>query len=467
MPLQFSEQEYKFVGLFVTRLLCDKAIEFAETDSTKITDPQLLLELRDILETQYQDGITAIPQAQLNADDSFTGTFEDKVGSKLTKRFKFAIAPDDEISYSLLNPGDVEDFAEELDFAATKKASNCTKGIACGGSCISAKKTCRKNPDAGTKKKIAEVKKKVKGGGDTKPPSTPKTGGSGDKINYKVNHSDHKELINLGQKFSQKYLKEIPPTPKLLKLQERLQKAEQEIEERKKQGKRPTHTQSYKLHDIKRQIEDEERSAIPQKIAQFEALKKAIIDKHGISDAQAEKWAASIAYDGINLPKDPKAQAEVKETLKEVYRLAGGKGGDSVRYVSSDSDRAFASKSGDLETGKERNRATIYHEYAHHIEYKTSGTAESARDWIESRATSKTPEKLKDLTGINYRDDEVALKDKFIDPYVGKLYGSKGSSTEVISMGVEKFHDPNFMRFFHKKDPEHFHYVLGVLLSED
>jgi hypothetical protein len=463
MPLQFSEQEYKFVGLFVTRLLCDKALEFAENDSIKITDPDLLLELRDILETQYQDGITAISEARLNSDDSFSGIFEDKVSSKLIKRFKFGIAPDDEISYSLVNPDDVENFTEdELDFAA-KKASNCTKGIACGAGCISAKKTCRKTADPPTKKKIAEVKKKVKGGGDTKPPEKPKITSS----EYKVNRSNHKELINLGQQFSEKYLKEIPASPKLLKLQERIHKAEMDIEERKKQGKQPTHTQSYKFRDIKRGIEDEERSTIPQKIAQFEALKKAIIDKHGISEAIAEKWVSNLNYFGSSLSKDPRAIAEVKETLKEVYRVSGGKGGSSVRYVSSDSERAFANRGGTLETGKAREKITIYHEYAHHIEYRTSGTAESARDWIESRSPSKTPEKLKDLTGINYGNDEVALKDKFIDPYVGKIYGSKGSSTEVISMGVEKFHDPNSMRNFHRQDPEHFHYVLGVLLSED
>ncbi|MCC5644772.1 hypothetical protein LC607_17870 [Nostoc sp. CHAB 5824] len=192
MPLQFTEQEYKLVGLYITRLLSDK-LEFAENDSIKITDPQLLLELRDILETQYQDGLSAITEAQLGSDDSFSGIFEDKISSKLTKRFKFAIAgrraagiaPDDEISYSLLNALEVANFTEDeqLDFA-TKKASNCTKGIACGGSCISAKKTCRKTADAGTKKKIAEVKKKALGANVTKSATTElkesaKTGGSG------------------------------------------------------------------------------------------------------------------------------------------------------------------------------------------------------------------------------------------------------------------------------------------------
>jgi hypothetical protein len=161
MP-QFTKEEYKFIGLYVLTHL--GTLNFAESgDSTKITDPQLLLELRDILQTQYQDGITAIPEAYLNADDSFSGIFEDEVSPKLIKRFKFAIAPNDEISYKLLNAADVENFAEELEFATatTKKKKNCTKGVSCGIGCISTLKTCRKTPDALTKKKTAELRKKV------------------------------------------------------------------------------------------------------------------------------------------------------------------------------------------------------------------------------------------------------------------------------------------------------------------
>jgi hypothetical protein len=282
MPLQFAEHEYKFVGLFVTRLLCDKAIEFTESpaSASKITDPQLLLELRDILETQYQDGITAIREAQLNADDSFSGIFEDKVDSKLTKRFKFAITvrraggiANDEISYSLLNASEIANFVEErsLDFA-TKKASNCTKGIACGGSCISANKTCRKTADPPTKKKVAEVRKKVKGGGDTKPPDQPKTSGSGETINYKVNRSNHKELIELVRKFSEKYIVKIPEPPEVKDLVQRHEKAKQVLVERRNLGKYPTRKQTQDFLKAERELEKEKQKIIGIKNAQFEAL---------------------------------------------------------------------------------------------------------------------------------------------------------------------------------------------------
>lgn len=197
---QFTAEEYKLIGLYVLTHWGGTA-NFAETDSTKIADPQLLLQLRDILQSQYQDGITAIPEARLNSDDSFSGIFEDEVNPKLIKRFNFTISADDTIAYKLLNPADVENFTEELEFAAAaakKKKKNCTKGINCGGSCIAATKTCRKAVDAGTKKKTAELRKKVKGGGaagkTSKATSSSATEGASEITAFSV--STDKKLIN-------------------------------------------------------------------------------------------------------------------------------------------------------------------------------------------------------------------------------------------------------------------------------
>ncbi|PLZ11277.1 hypothetical protein [Fischerella thermalis] len=154
---QFTKEECKFIGLYVLTHW-GSTLQFTESGSTKISDPQQLLELRDILQTQYQDGITAIPDAQLNSDGSFSGIFEDKVSSQLTKRFKFIIFANDIISYKLLNANDVENFGE-LEFAAVaKKKKNCVKGISCGRTCIAATKVCRKAPDAETKKKLNKLR---------------------------------------------------------------------------------------------------------------------------------------------------------------------------------------------------------------------------------------------------------------------------------------------------------------------
>ncbi|MCC5636303.1 DUF3626 domain-containing protein [Nostoc sp. CHAB 5844] len=190
MPIQFSEQEYKFVGLYVTRLLCDRAIEFAE-GKTQIKDKQALLDLKRILESSYTDGITAIPEAYVVESGDILGVFEDKVSPQLTKRLRFKISESD-ISYSLLNPNQVESFSEvvgvlalcvdselpnpegeTLEFATATKAKNCKKGIPCKGTCIAANRICRNGTTPAQKTAVASIKQKASTAVSAPAPSTP------------------------------------------------------------------------------------------------------------------------------------------------------------------------------------------------------------------------------------------------------------------------------------------------------
>lgn len=173
MALKFAENEYRAIGLYL-------ALNFAERNN-RITDAASLLDIKSILEENYTDGITAIREAYFEGEE-IAGVFEDKVSPQLTKRLKFKIT-DSEITYSLLNPNQVESFSEsdlDLEFAAAKKPKNCKKGIPCGGSCLraiqpSGKPTqCRKPPSAVAKKKVAEVKKR-----ETKKPKSSGTSDTG------------------------------------------------------------------------------------------------------------------------------------------------------------------------------------------------------------------------------------------------------------------------------------------------
>jgi hypothetical protein len=101
------------------------------------------------------------------------------------------------------------------------------------------------------------------------------------------------------------------------------------------------------------------------------------------------------------------------------------------------------------------------------MEYENKQLAVASRKFIEDRATSPEIMKLKDITGLDYRDTEMALPGNFIDPYVGKINGPAGTSTEVISMGVEQFANPSRMAMFYKKYPEHFNFILGAILHEN
>jgi hypothetical protein len=101
------------------------------------------------------------------------------------------------------------------------------------------------------------------------------------------------------------------------------------------------------------------------------------------------------------------------------------------------------------------------------MEYENPQLAFASRKFIEDQATSSEPARLKDITGENYRDHEMAFPGNFIHPYVGKIYGPAGEGTEVISMGVEQFTDPKRMSEFYKRDPEHFNFILGAILHEN
>ncbi len=142
--MDFSEiesKEYELIGRkFVDILLAN--LDFAET-KTRLSEPEILLDLKKLLENQYLDGITGI-SAFIDETEKITGIFEDKVSEQVTKRYAFKVS-NEAISYKLLNTDQLQeaDFSEdELNFTE-KKGKTCVKGTRCGSACISASKTCR------------------------------------------------------------------------------------------------------------------------------------------------------------------------------------------------------------------------------------------------------------------------------------------------------------------------------------
>jgi SPP1 gp7 family putative phage head morphogenesis protein len=107
---------------------------------------------------------------------------------------------------------------------------------------------------------------------------------------------------------------------------------------------------------------------------------------------------------------------------------------------------------------------TLLHELGHSLEYGNAAAKKAIVDFLNRRTKGEKPEKLKKLTGINYDRTEIARPDKFIDPYVGKVYGDDPEnprSTEVLSMGLEwMFEDP---LKFAKADPEHFELIIWIM----
>jgi hypothetical protein len=114
-----------------------------------------------------------------------------------------------------------------------------------------------------------------------------------------------------------------------------------------------------------------------------------------------------------------------------------------------------------INIGSYFNKRVLWHEMAHYIENDPVAKAAS-NGFLISRRESDTIHKLKDLAPLcSYDDHEVAYKDSFVDPYVGKVYVD--GVTEVFSMGVERLCNPKDATIFAAQDPEMFDLITGYL----
>jgi len=329
------------------------------------------------------------------------------------------------------------------------KEKICKKGKPCGNSCISAIKNCLKskkpgNPSQSTKTGNNSVKKKDPASQSTK--TAPES--------YKADSSDHKALIDIGKGFSDQTIGKAVKS---------LDKAISQKDAAFKNVRITKKGEAYK-QDIKRLVELDKKAKLAEenlKSVAEETMRK-IAAHHKISRKDAELWVDSVDTRGIT--------GENKEitfdALVDVYMLTGGQGSPRIKKITNQADRASANKyTGEIALEKKVDRQQVFHEYAHFMEFENRQLAVASRKFIEDRATSAEPMKLKDIdNSVPYGDNEMAFPGNFIHPYVGKIYGPSGWSTEVISMGVENFRDPKQMSSFYKQDPEHFNFVLGAIL---
>lgn len=347
--------------------------------------------------------------------------------------------------------GELIDILASLDFA-TPKTKTCTKGYSCGKTCISPNKNCR-NPLEGQTKNYAEFIKLTQ-----QPKETP------------VSLADFDSVVALGEKIANKYYS--PPRPELIQERDKLLQIKQETLERLEILNNFSDTPAAELEkafddflEVERELVGANDAIAQLQFTGFEQLREDLIKAGRIDKSGTDFWAGTLR-------KRTKITKKAELALKEAYQLLGGNI-PTLGAVGYTDKRAYASKprtdamgfvsEGFINVGKNtKGSEVIFHEVGHHLEYSFPELVESANAFITKRSKGRSPQSLRQLTGIKgYKSDEMALPDEFIDPYVGKLY--KDRSTEVISMGVERFTSSENMQKFRDKDPEHFHYILGVI----
>ena len=105
-------------------------------------------------------------------------------------------------------------------------------------------------------------------------------------------------------------------------------------------------------------------------------------------------------------------------------------------------------------------RSVALHEMGHAAENSNFWLTQMQYAYWDSRRAGEPTERLSKLTGNKgYKSYEVAVKDKWGEPYAGKLYGpSRSQSFEIFTMGIESV-------FYGTRniDVEHRDFTLGLL----
>lgn len=205
--------------------------------------------------------------------------------------------------------------------------------------------------------------------------------------------------------------------------------------------------------------------------AEGEAVIAAILADSPVTAEEADLWAAKQGIEEGALRKLKKlgyAPDQVRRDMAEFYRLTGGK--SSAICLASDGGRranavGVETTTGDkvINLGSHFNKTVLFHELAHHLENDPIAKAAS-NGFLLKRRESPTRYTLRSLTGQQgYRSNEVAYRDSWMNPYIGKVYSD--GITEVFSMGVQYLASPKDAALFVAQDPEMFALISGYLTS--
>jgi len=86
-----------------------------------------------------------------------------------------------------------------------------------------------------------------------------------------------------------------------------------------------------------------------------------------------------------------------------------------------------------------QNLGTAVHEYAHRLQAALAPIDQLFQDLHKQRTAGEPLEKLNVITAIKYKDNELARKDKYINPYQGKEYSHvpNAPALEVMTMAFQ------------------------------
>lgn len=110
---------------------------------------------------------------------------------------------------------------------------------------------------------------------------------------------------------------------------------------------------------------------------------------------------------------------------------------------------------------KNASVASHIHEWGHWIEHHDMVAQQAVEDFMTERTAGQAEVRLCKLRpGWGYGREELTKPDKFIDPYIGRVYPGRPGVTEVLSMGLQYlYQDPILLA---QQDPEMFDLIVKI-----
>ena len=130
--------------------------------------------------------------------------------------------------------------------------------------------------------------------------------------------------------------------------------------------------------------------------------------------------------------------------------------------------RAFA-KEDTINLNEDDTLDVAIHEYMHFIEKNNPRLLANSLAFAKSRTEGEKTESLATLTGNRSYKGEYAKKDKFFDPYCGRVYSmdkeyNSANASEILSMGIQRlFTEP---KKFAQEDREYFNFCIASIKGD-
>ena len=238
-------------------------------------------------------------------------------------------------------------------------------------------------------------------------------------------------------------------------------------------------------------------------IQKFEKLKNRMLET-SLSQSQIDQFVKNTKITTWNAAQ----KTQIRGYLGEYIRMFNGNGfiasSNGVPPITKIGKAQRASNSywkGQMSTsgGRTVSKSTTFHEITHSVEVMNPKLNNYMNEWkfkkgftdnakikevihnkkayagsgASDLAKKKPVYKLKDITHINYDAREKAFVDKYLDPYMGKIYepdnfvkrfGIEGApeASEVLTMTVQQFADVENMPRILADHPDLFELIVGM-----